>query len=610
MLPQIRSDTPRKNKDGEVIKYETPTGAEPVIDVHPRNREALKDSTRRLWITEGVKKGDSLTSAGEVAISLAGVWMFGKGESLYPAWDYVALEGRDVIFVYDSDIMHKPGVAAALDRGSRLLAARGATVSIVYLEDGPGSEKTGVDDYLARGGTVAELVAKAVPYDPANFAYLRTARNPTLSDALSYFWDVHDDMSTITDGDNTRRSVWRASIRRCARYGKLRHDGVSFPAPARSIAIEARVSHKTAARHLSALVDQGLARLESKAEGTKPARYVLLTSGARVSDTVIGEGAPGKETLEPGKASFCSTSHPSVSLTRGGVDAVPELRWSVPSRKPTKKQIRANRTGQSKAPQPEPREAIVRHGKKRAATLEYILDAGGSCGIPELMRRFAGKRTRKRDYVRRQLQPLTDPAIIEIAGEAVTITEDWREALENAREQGKEPEANKKQKDDIKRQRRAYRADIRPDKAPTEADMEAERKKRGPDYFREREEEQAEPVSRLAAAMHNHLCQNPGNTAEAPSWVANYLWAMQIIPKRVSVAEAKAAMEELGGTDYRRARLEQAREGSTAPPPREVREAPVVSRAPEPEGDHSLDCECMGCSFTPRRYATPIRGSA
>jgi hypothetical protein len=609
MLPQIRPDTPRKNKAGESIKYETPKDAEPVIDVHPRNRAALKDNTRRLWITEGVKKGDSLTSAGEVAISLAGVWMFGTKDGLYPAWDQVALEDRDLIFVYDSDIMHKPGVAAALDRGSRLLAERGATVSIVYLEDGPNDEKTGVDDYLANGGTVPEMVAKAVPYDPANFEYLRTERNVTLKNALAYYWRAHSDMPVRTQGQNTRRSVMRAAIRRCAKYGKIRKDGLSFPAPTRSLAIEARVSQKTASRALSALIEEGLARLEREAQGTQPARYVLLYRGARATDSYIGEGGQEGESLKWEKASFCSPSYPSESLTRGGVDAVPELRWSVPSRKPTKKQIRANRTGNSKAPLPEPREAILRWGKKRAAMLEHALDAGGSCEIPELMRRFAGERTRKRDFIRRQLVPMTDPAAIHISGDGsrVTISEDWREALENAREQGKEHADNKEQEDDIKRQRIAYRADIRPDMAPTEVEMQAERKKRAPDYFREREEAQADPVSHLAAAMHNHLSQTPGNAAETPSWVANYLWAVGIIPERVSVAEAKAAMDELGGIAYRRARLEQYREASAPPPPRRVREA-----SPEPEGDpsedHSLDCECMDCSFVPRRYATVRAG--
>src|SRR5215210_8883832 len=52
MRPQIKAKTPRKNKDGEPVKYETPKDAQPVIDVHPRNHAALKNPARRLWITE------------------------------------------------------------------------------------------------------------------------------------------------------------------------------------------------------------------------------------------------------------------------------------------------------------------------------------------------------------------------------------------------------------------------------------------------------------------------------------------------------------------------------------------------------------------------------
>src|SRR5215212_5777770 len=217
---QIRPDTPRKKKSGEPVKYDSPTGGDPLIDVHPRwlggglGQGALKDASRRLWVTEGCKKGDALTSAGEVAITLAGVWMFAEGKKLYPGWDHISLKDRDVLIVYDSDVMVKTEVAGALERLSRLLSARGATVSIVYLSNGPNGEKVGVDDFLASGGTVAEMVAKAAPYAPQDFEYLRTQRNVELKDALAYLWEVYADLPTHTDAHNTARAIFRAFIRR------------------------------------------------------------------------------------------------------------------------------------------------------------------------------------------------------------------------------------------------------------------------------------------------------------------------------------------------------------------------------------------------------------
>lgn len=82
------------------------------------------------------------------------------------------------------------------------------------------------------------------------------------------------------------------------------------------------------------------------------------------------------------------------------------------------------------------------------------------------MTRFAGEKTRRRDFVRRQLVPMTDPAIIEINEGTVTLTKDWEAALEKARELGGENRANEEQIEKVKRQREAFNADIQPDEVP------------------------------------------------------------------------------------------------------------------------------------------------
>jgi hypothetical protein len=84
-LHQIRPDAPwsfdDKSKprlpDGtypqKVVKYVTPKGAHMVLDVPPACRAGIGDPAVPLWITEGVKKADSLASAGLCAVGLLGV---------------------------------------------------------------------------------------------------------------------------------------------------------------------------------------------------------------------------------------------------------------------------------------------------------------------------------------------------------------------------------------------------------------------------------------------------------------------------------------------------------------------------------------------------------
>ena len=162
---QYRPDEPRI-KDGKPVKYETPSGTRMALDVHPFAREKLGEPSLPLWVTEGVKKGDVLASHGLCALGLLGVWNFrgtnGKGgKVILPEWEYVALNDRRVYIVFDSDVMLKPGVHAALSRLKPFLESRGADVAIIYLPSGEGAAKQGVDDYLAAGYSVSDLLSHA-----------------------------------------------------------------------------------------------------------------------------------------------------------------------------------------------------------------------------------------------------------------------------------------------------------------------------------------------------------------------------------------------------------------------------------------------------------------
>jgi hypothetical protein len=123
---QFRPDQPRI-KDGKPVKYETPQDSRMVLDVHPFAREKLGDPSVPLWITEGIKKGDALVSRGQCAVALLGVWNWRGtnehgGKVALPEWERIALNnGRKVYIVFDSDVMRKPQVFAALARLKRFL---------------------------------------------------------------------------------------------------------------------------------------------------------------------------------------------------------------------------------------------------------------------------------------------------------------------------------------------------------------------------------------------------------------------------------------------------------------------------------------------------------
>jgi hypothetical protein len=93
----------------------------------------LGDPSTALSITEGIKKGDALATHNLCAVVLPGVWGFkGKntlgGVTFLADWDYIALKGRKVYIVYDSDVTLKPQVQSALWRLTEHLRRRGADV--------------------------------------------------------------------------------------------------------------------------------------------------------------------------------------------------------------------------------------------------------------------------------------------------------------------------------------------------------------------------------------------------------------------------------------------------------------------------------------------------
>jgi hypothetical protein len=136
------------------------------LDVHPSMKRHLGNPNVPLFITEGIMKGDALTSLGLCTVSLLGVYNWrgtgpNGGITALGDWESVHLKDRRTYIVYDSDVMQKSQVQNALRRLHEFLRARGADLRVIYLPYGPGATKTGVDDFIATGKTVDDLLALA-----------------------------------------------------------------------------------------------------------------------------------------------------------------------------------------------------------------------------------------------------------------------------------------------------------------------------------------------------------------------------------------------------------------------------------------------------------------
>lgn len=179
---------PVPNRDGKLMKYAAQKGRASVIDVHPRWSiggaeiiPPIRDITVPLWITEGVKKADALTSQGVCTIALSGVYNWRSNMGTLGDWEDIPLRGRYVTICFDADAHDNPNVMRAMIRFGRWLKSKGVT-SVGYLitpGEINGTQVKGADDYLAAGGTLTGLKAATTAKQPQ----LIDNTNDTFTDA-------------------------------------------------------------------------------------------------------------------------------------------------------------------------------------------------------------------------------------------------------------------------------------------------------------------------------------------------------------------------------------------------------------------------------------------
>ena len=575
---RLRPDRPRRGKDGKLRKYEQPARSPNMIDVHPSMHEAARDPSRELWVTEGENKADSLTSRGCCTVALFGVWGYAvpgtHGRELLPCWDHVALEGRDVRVVFDSDVVVKPGVQLALERLVGTLEARGARVLVVYLPDAEDGSKVGADDYLVAGGTVEGLRALAHPFEPGEAGRIRLSRDEELRadvGVLRRRWWGTDWARMVGTGErpnsmrgHTMRDLEHALIGWAARSGRVVEDGVLVEKVAtRTLAEETATSRQTvmkALRHLEA--DSRLRRVEGDGAADEAGSYVLLTG--RVTLDQKGERGAGEE----GRVLSLRVASDPGGKGLHASPPVPRLRWSAcrVEREATTEEV----DGESIRRDRLRYWPIKRLGKIRGAVLDFLVAAGGKIPLEELgevLRRRRGDLVRRKAKDRRRdgiLVMLEDAGIVVVEGGVVSLAADWLEALDRELDLAGELEARRLQADKHAREREAFRnrRQVEPEKAPTEAEMDATREERRRRREAAFEEERRRPVSPLAAAIRDYLERNPRDADQAAGWLGLTAWTFDLYPDRPTPHESRGAVEELGGDGYRASLLRRSREAA------------------------------------------------
>jgi putative DNA primase/helicase len=167
---RVKPISPRRDRNGRAIKYESPRGTGNRAFFPPGVLPFLDDPEVELLIVEGEKKSAAGSQEGFPTIGLIGVygWKEGrKADRLIPDLDCVAWSGRRVVIVYDSDLADKPEVQDAESRLAQQLANRGAIVKVCRLPDGPDGEKQGLDDFLLSAGRVELRKRLDAAEDPA-----------------------------------------------------------------------------------------------------------------------------------------------------------------------------------------------------------------------------------------------------------------------------------------------------------------------------------------------------------------------------------------------------------------------------------------------------------
>jgi hypothetical protein len=420
-------------------KYLTPRGGGNIVDVHPLMRGAIKDVSVPLWITEGAKTGDALTSRGICTAVFAGVYNFAikdtRSKELLPCFAHIPLQGRLVYIVYDADARTNADVQEALRRLVARLEERGARVLVIYVPTVNGDSKAGADDYLAAGESLEELEQSARPYEPVDIPTERLRRVEGLQGRIRALWASWAAMPATRQAECSDRATMRDLVREAERTGKVVEEGVRVMRSARDGALacgRALGGWKASIDRLEAA-----GRLRRDYRISEPAgAYILLTPSppGSAEPEHYRERDAHRESRKGEKTEKHLSRNPLVNAIsplgvhslRASAEEVPELRW------PKVVLFWGRKDGERVVVDSY---YVRRLGKRRREMLVYMLAVGGSAPKAELLEMFGteGEEKRPRDFKRRGWGPLEEAGIVTDRGANLDITPAWREALEERR---------------------------------------------------------------------------------------------------------------------------------------------------------------------------------
>jgi Bifunctional DNA primase/polymerase, N-terminal/Primase C terminal 1 (PriCT-1) len=276
---------------------------------------------------------------------------------------------------------------------------------------------------------VRQKARQAARYVPGDTAPEET---PRVQATIDYLACVQRPVKGM--GGATGWSIYRAGLELLRRYGREHPEGVELSVDVRTWAQMAGTTHTSVGRFIkrSPLVCK-LRHGSGRRSGS--VLFVVPTSragkGHQAFHSTTREGA--KENLSP------RSGTPSALLR-----TLERLRWGP-----------------------------GRIGKSRAAILHAMVECGGHLSRAEIAARL-GKE--KAESLRAPLRWLVDQGLLERPSHGVyTAPADLARRVENARELGREPEADRLQMQRHDRERDAYRRKIKPDRSPTMREMDERR---------------------------------------------------------------------------------------------------------------------------------------
>jgi hypothetical protein len=351
----------------------------------------------------------------------------------------------------------------------------------------------------AEVSSIAKSISGKTPCKPA------PTITPRVKAAVDYLRAVQHPVKGMAGATNW--SVYRAGLAACSEVGQEHPEGVTLSLDVRSWAQRAGTSKAAVSRHVRR---SPLMRIIKPGRGKKSA-IVLFAAPKTIGHKVRHSSTAGVGLEEKTSRSVS----PSALLT-----TLERLRWGP-----------------------------GRIGKSKAALLHALVE----CDSPLSRSELAAKLGRKPASLRAPLRWLVDAELLERVSRGVyALPSDFARRIEDAREIGREPEADRLQIARHAGQRDAFAL------AWARGDVISKERRARRDRDRIRPEERhasgtiadlervPEPAPALVAALREYLRLNPRRAGETPSWISVALWAGEHVegkPTPEAVAAALSVLE-------------------------------------------------------------------